>query len=123
MSGKIVTKPSRPQPTEEQIRKFISAAPDELPVASQPPDPAAPAPTHPAAAAPSYPSVSAPELTAAGDAPRALRKRKEPITVTIDPVILDEFDKMAKLNGLSRAAALGLAMRMWTSAEKKRAQE
>jgi hypothetical protein len=65
-------------------------------------------------------SVSEPAVTAtapspatgddSGKLPRSLRKRKEAITVTVDPGILFQFDQLAREMGLSRASALGLAM-------------
>lgn len=79
------------------------------------------------AGAPAELPATAPVATVAGNdagkVPRSLRKRKEPITVTVDPVILDDFDKMAQAAGLSRAAALGLAMRDWATLERRKARE
>jgi hypothetical protein len=112
--NKIIPKPARPQPSEAEVQRFIAGAPDVQPAAA-----AAVAPV-PAA----VPAVEpAPQLTASGDVPRTLRKRKEPITVTVDPQILADFDKTAQARGLSRAAALGLAMQDWAAAERKRARE
>jgi uncharacterized protein (DUF4415 family) len=98
---KMPTKPTRPALSEEQAAAFIGSAPDEKIVA-----PVAPAAPAAAAAAP------APAL------PRALRKRKEPVTMTLDPVILEEFDQLAANMGLSRAAATGMAMRRMIDDEK-----
>lgn len=115
MSGnpKIIPKPVRPQASEDQFQRFISGAPDEKPVATAPA----------AVAPPVLEAAPAAQLTPAGDVPRTLRKRKEPITVTVDPQILSDFDKHAQARGLSRAAALGLAMQDWAAAERKRARE
>jgi uncharacterized protein (DUF4415 family) len=93
---KMPTKPTRPALSEEQAAAFIGNAPDAKPAA----------PVAPPAA------ESAPAL------PRALRKRKEPVTMTLDPVILDEFDQLAANMGLSRAAATGVAMRRMIDEEK-----
>ena len=114
--NKIIPKQMRPQPSEADIQRFISNAPDEKPAA-------APVMVAPAAAV-STPAVAAEtQPTPAADVPRTLRKRKEPITVTVDPVILADFDKHAAARGLSRAAALGLAMQDWVASERKRNRE
>lgn len=102
MERKIATKPTRPQVSDEVADRFINQAPDEKPAAA----PAAP--SQPAAAQP------APVL------PRTLRKRKEPVTMTLDPGILAEFDELAATMGLSRAAATGMAMRRMIDEEKKK---
>jgi hypothetical protein len=96
MERKIPTKPQRPEMLEEQAARFISGAPDEKVGA-----PAAPAKAEPAV-------------------PRTLRKRKEPVTMTLDPGILAEFDELAATMGLSRAAATGMAMRRMIDEEKKK---
>lgn len=99
MERRIPPKPTRPQVSDEAADRFINQAPDEKP---------APAPGQPAAAEPD-PVV-----------PRALRKRKEPVTMTLDPGILAEFDQLAATMGLSRAAATGMAMRRMIDEEKKK---
>lgn len=98
---KMPTKPTRPALSEEQAAAFIGNAPDEKPAA-----PVAPA------AAPAVAAEIAPAL------PRALRRRKEPVTMTLDPGILEEFDQLAANMGLSRAAATGMAMRRMIDEEK-----
>ncbi|GGY12742.1 hypothetical protein GCM10007386_48800 [Pseudoduganella dura] len=110
MNTKIVPKPARPQPSEAEVQRFIAGAPDAQPVAATT-----------VAVVPA--TEPAPQLTVSGDVPRTLRKRKEPITVTVDPQILADFDKTAQGRGLSRAAALGLAMQDWVASERKRARE
>lgn len=99
MERKIPQKPVRPQQlSDEAAERFISGAPDEKPTAP----PATPTP-----AAQPDPVV-----------PRTLRKRKEPVTMTLDPAILAEFDELAAGMGLSRAAATGMAMRRMIDEEK-----
>lgn len=93
---RIPAKPTRPALSEEQAAAFISNAPDEKPAAGVAPVAADPAPA----------------------LPRALRKRKEPVTMTLDPGILEEFDQLAASMGLSRAAATGMAMRRMIDEEK-----
>lgn len=100
---KIPTKPQRPQVSDEAAERFINQAPDEKPV---------PAPT----AAGSGVVAAAPDP----GLPRALRKRKEPVTMTLDPGILAEFDQLAASMGLSRAAATGMAMRRMIDEEKSK---
>lgn len=102
---KLVTKPVRPAASSDAMDAFVAGAPDsteralaQAPAAAQAPAPAA----------------------VAADVPRALRKRKEPITVTVDPSILDDFDQDAAYLGLSRAGALGMAMKMWSEEQRKR---
>ncbi|MDN4056318.1 hypothetical protein QPK32_24945 [Massilia sp. YIM B02763] len=98
MERKIPPKPVRPQQLSDEVaERFISGAPDQKPTA-----PPAPAP-----AAQPEPAV-----------PRTLRKRKEPVTMTLDPAILAEFDELAAGMGLSRAAATGMAMRRMIDEEK-----
>lgn len=106
--SKLMAKPVRPQPSEAQVEAFIKGAPDADKPAS------APAPAAQAAAAAVSPSVS-------DKVPRELRKRKEPITVTVAPALLVEFDNMAASLGVSRAAGLAMAMRHFIDAEKRRA--
>lgn len=103
MERKIPPKPSRPQVSDEEADRFINKAPDEKAGAA-----AQAAASQPAAAEP------APSL------PRTLRKRKEPVTMTLDPGILAEFDELAATMGLSRAAATGMAMRRMIDEEKKK---
>lgn len=100
MERKLPPKPQRQDLTEDQAARFISGAPDERPAV---PAPAAAAPA--AAAGQADPAV-----------PRKLRKRKEPVTMTLDPVILADFDEVASEMGLSRAAATGMAMRDFVDA-------
>lgn len=105
--SKLVTKPQRPQPTDAQVEAFINRAPDAEKLA-------------PAPAAPVAPATAAASLTASGKVPRELRKRKEPITVTVAPALLVEFDDVAASLGVSRAAGLAMAMRHFIDAEKRR---
>ena len=108
MERKIAPKPQRQDLTEDQAARFISGAPDEKPAAPAPAAAAAPA----AAVGQADPAV-----------PRKLRKRKEPVTMTLDPVILADFDEVASEMGLSRAAATGMAMRDFVDAwREKRAK-
>jgi hypothetical protein len=100
-TSKLVSKPIRPAPTDAQVDAFIAAAPDSLPPAVSKIQPGPPA--------------------ALSDVPRELRKRKEPITVTVSPDILVQFDRIAASLGLSRAAALGLAMTRFIALEKREA--
>lgn len=97
MERRIPPKPTRPEVSDEAAERFIAGAPDEK---------ASPA--------------AAPAAAAKPDAavPRNLRKRKEPVTMTLDPVILAEFDELAAGMGLSRAAATGMAMRRMIDEEK-----
>lgn len=99
---KIVARPPRSPAAEAQLQKLIEGA-DNVAAPSTPP----------AAAA-------APAAKATVDVPRSLRKRKEPITVTVDPQILEEFDGEAGYLGLSRAGALGMAMKMWVEDQRRR---
>ncbi len=92
----IAKPPARPIDTGA-LDAFINAAPDVA--ANAMPAPVASPPT--------------------GDLPRELRKRKEPITVTVAPHILAAFDKVANGMGLSRAAALGMAMNMFLKEHEK----
>lgn len=97
-NGKIVTRPQRPAALEAQLQQMIHGAdnvsePSNTPVAIEP--------------------VSLPKE-------RKKRPRKAPITVTVDPLILAEFDGAATEVGLSRAGALGMAMKMWTEDQAKR---
>lgn len=103
MERKIPPKPSRPQVSDEVADRFINQAPDEKAGAAAP-------------AAPSQPAAAQPDP----GVPRALRKRKEPVTMTLDPGILAEFDELAATMGLSRAAATGMAMRRMIDEEKKK---
>jgi hypothetical protein len=91
--------------SDEAADRFINKAPDEKAGA------AAPAAASQPAAAAAQPD---PVL------PRTLRKRKEPVTMTLDPGILAEFDELAATMGLSRAAATGMAMRRMIDEEKKK---
>lgn len=100
-TSKLVSKPTRPTPTDAQVDAFIAAAPDAHQPAAAPPQ-----------------AVPAAQV---GDVPRELRKRKEPITVTVSPDILVQFDRIAASLGLSRAAALGLAMTRFIALEKREA--
>jgi len=102
MDRKIPPKPQRPEMSDEAAARFINQAPDVKPAA------APEVPGQPAAAQPD-PVV-----------PRTLRKRKEPVTMTLDPGILAEFDELAATMGLSRAAATGMAMRRMIDEEKKK---
>lgn len=107
-NAKIVARPARSPAAEAQLQKLIEGA-DNVAAPSTPPVPAASAPAMVTAA----PAADA-------DVPRNLRKRKEPITVTVDPQILVEFDKEAAHLGLSRAGALGMAMKLWVEDQRKR---
>lgn len=100
MERRIPPKPARPQVTDEAADRFISQAPDATPAAAPP------------AAAPAAAGQPDPVV------PRSLRKRKEPVTMTLDPGILHEFDELAATMGLSRAAATGMAMRRMIDEEK-----
>lgn len=104
MERKIAPKPTRPQVSDEVADRFINQAPDEKPAAA------------PAPAASSQPASAQPDPVV----PRTLRKRKEPVTMTLDPGILAEFDELAATMGLSRAAATGMAMRRMIDEEKKK---
>lgn len=103
-NSKIVARPPRSPAIEAQLQKMIHGA-DNVAEPSAPPAP-------PAAVVPAAKEVA--------DVPRSLRKRKEPITVTVDPQILEEFDGEAGYLGLSRAGALGMAMKMWVEDQRKR---
>jgi hypothetical protein len=103
MERRIAPKPTRPPVSDEAADRFIKDAPDEKQAA-----PAA------APAAASQPAAAQPDPVV----PRALRKRKEPVTMTLDPGILAEFDELAATMGLSRAAATGMAMRRMIDEEK-----
>lgn len=105
MERRIPPKPARQQVSDEAADRFINKAPDEKAGAAAPAAPAQPA----SAAAQTDPAL-----------PRALRKRKEPVTMTLDPGILAEFDELAATMGLSRAAATGMAMRRMIDEEKKK---
>lgn len=102
MERKIPPKPQRSEMSDEAAARFINQAPDAKP---------APAPE-----APSQPAAAQPDTVL----PRTLRKRKEPVTMTLDPGILAEFDELAATMGLSRAAATGMAMRRMIDEEKKK---
>ena len=99
MERKIPPKPQRPDVSDDVADRFINQAPDA----------AVPAPGQPAAAAQPDQEV-----------PRKLRKRKEPVTMTLDPVILSDFDEVANEMGLSRAAATGMAMKEFTHAWRQK---
>jgi len=101
MDRRIPPKPTLPQVSDEAADRFINQAPDEKVGAAAP-------------AAASQPAAAQPGL------PRTLRKRKEPVTMTLDPGILAEFDELAATMGLSRAAATGMAMRRMIDEEKKK---
>lgn len=103
MERKIAPKPTRPQVSDEAADRFINQAPDEKAGAAAP-------------AAASQPAAAQPDP----GLPRTLRKRKEPVTMTLDPGILAEFDELAATMGLSRAAATGMAMRRMIDEEKKK---
>lgn len=105
MERRIPPKPTRPQVSDEAADRFINQAPDEKAGAAAP-------------AAPSQPGAAAAQPVPV--LPRALRKRKEPVTMTLDPGILAEFDELAATMGLSRAAATGMAMRRMIDEEKKK---
>lgn len=102
MERKIPPKPVRHPVSDEVADRFINQAPDEKPAAGP--------------AAPSQPAAAQPDPVL----PRALRKRKEPVTMTLDPGILGEFDELAATMGLSRAAATGMAMRRMIDEEKRK---
>lgn len=102
MERKIPPKPVRPPVSDEVADRFINQAPDEKPAVA------------PAVA--SQPAAAQPDPVV----PRTLRKRKEPVTMTLDPGILAEFDELAATMGLSRAAATGMAMRRMIDEEKKK---
>jgi hypothetical protein len=99
MERKIPTKPVRSEMSDEAAARFIRGAPDA----------AASDAAGQASAAQADPGV-----------PLALRKRKAPVTMTLDPAILAEFDQVAARMGLSRAAATGLAMKRMIDEEKKK---
>ena len=104
MERKIAPKPQRSEMSDEAAARFINQAPDAKPAAA------------PAPVAPSTPATAQPDPVL----PRTLRKRKEPVTMTLDPGILAEFDELAATMGLSRAAATGMAMRRMIDEEKKK---
>ncbi len=105
MNTKIVPRPARSKSPEQEARlqQMIGSA-DNL--------------SEPAPAAAAAPAAPAPAPVA--EVPLKLRKRKVPITVTVDGAILEDFDQDAEYLGLSRAGALGMAMKMWSEEQRKR---
>lgn len=99
--SKLIPRPPRLPTAPDALDAFVSGAPD-----SGVPAPAPQTAAVPAAAAPNE------------KLPRQVRKRKEPITVTVDPGLLHRFDQLAQEMGLSRASALGLAMHRFLEAER-----
>ena len=99
MTGKI--KP-RPQLSDDAAARFIGGAPD-----------AAQAP-----AAPSSP-VKAPAV----DVPLASGGRKKPISLTIEPHILAQLDRVAANLGISRASAFSLAVSRFVAQENREASK
>ena len=96
--SRIVQKPRK---SDAEIAAFIGGAPDASNTAPAP----APAPA----------AVSAPSLR---DAP-PVSSRKKPISLTIDPSILDELDRCAHNLGISRAGAFSLEVSRFIAQEKK----
>lgn len=95
----LITKPApAPAASSDALDAFVNGAPDAG--AERKAEPA---------------KVAQPDV----ELPRELRKRKEPITVTVAPHILHAFDKTAASMGLSRAAALGMAMNMFLQEHEK----
>lgn len=54
--------------------------------------------------------------------PRNVRKRKEAISLTINPGLLLRLDKAAERSGISRAAAIGIAASHWVEEEERKAE-
>lgn len=71
------------------------------------------------------PDGGAPAAKVQAPAPVLKRKasRKEPISLTIDPDLLDEIDRAAAGLGISRAAAFALAASRFVAAEKREANQ
>jgi hypothetical protein len=102
----ITSKPARtaaPKASEQDIGAFISKAPDAKEQG------AAPAPASTPAAAPARSPAAAPAST-----------RKQPISLTIAPALLARVDEAAVRLGLSRAAAVALALSRFVEAEGAR---
>jgi hypothetical protein len=102
----ITSKPARtvaPKASEQDIGAFISKAPDAKEQG------AAPAPASAPAAAPARSPAAAPAST-----------RKQPISLTIAPALLARVDEAAVRLGLSRAAAVALALSRFVEAEGAR---
>ena len=99
--SKLIARPPRLPAAADALDAFVSAAPDSgvsMPAPQAAAAPAAPAPDE--------------------KLPRQVRKRKEAITVTVDPGLLHRFDLLAQEMGLSRASAIGLAMHRFIEAER-----
>jgi hypothetical protein len=91
--------------SDDKIAAFIGQAPDERAATA----PAAPAAAPAAAAEPQQDKL-----------PAKLRKAKIPVKLTLQGELLEDFDRMAGRLGLSRAAAVGMAMRLWIEDEEKK---
>jgi hypothetical protein len=106
----ITSKPARtaaPKASEQDIGAFISKAPDAKEQG------AAPAPASAPAAAPAAAPARSPAAAPAST-------RKQPISLTIAPALLARVDEAAVRLGLSRAAAVALALSRFVEAEGAR---
>lgn len=92
-----------PRPTKS-ADEFIAGAPDSAPAR--------------AAAAPAVPD----DVNVRGGEP-AGAGRKKPISLTIDPAILERLDRVARDLGLSRASAFSLAVSRFIAQEDREAKK
>lgn len=92
----------RPNVSAQSVDAFINGAPDAAPIA-------APAP------------AAAPVSTRAPDLELGTAGRKKPISLTVEPKLLAELDRVARGLGISRASAFSLAISRFIAQEKREA--
>lgn len=95
----------RPQLSDDAAARFISGAPDA---------------TRTPAAVPVPESAAKPAKV---DVPLASGGRKKPISLTIEPHILAQLDRVAANLGISRASAFSLAVSRFVAQENREASK
>lgn len=107
-----ISKPPKINPADEDalFQKYISGAPDGSPKTAKPETPATPEPSKKKPRESRKPEAAPEPARQPEQRKKKDRGKKEPITLTIAPQLLDKVNAAARESGMSRAAYIAMAL-------------